>query len=59
MKFAVELGSGAMICITSFITIGSDFQKFIGEGTETHRDHDDLISLFVGIFNKGSRLKYH
>jgi hypothetical protein len=29
MKYAVEMGSGAMICITSFIKIGSGVQKLI------------------------------
>jgi hypothetical protein len=30
MKYAVEMGSGAMIYIPSFIKIGSDVQKLIG-----------------------------
>jgi hypothetical protein len=30
MKYAVEMGSGAMICIPSFIKIGSVIQKLIG-----------------------------
>jgi hypothetical protein len=30
MKYAVEMGSGAMIYIPSFIKIGSDIQKLIG-----------------------------
>jgi hypothetical protein len=32
MKYAVEMGSGAMIYIPSFIKIGSDIQKLIGGG---------------------------
>jgi hypothetical protein len=32
MKYAVEMGSGAMIYIPSFIKIGSGVQKLIGEG---------------------------
>jgi hypothetical protein len=31
MKYAIEMGSGAMICIPSFIKIGSGIQKLIGE----------------------------
>jgi hypothetical protein len=31
MKYAVEIGSGAMICIPSFIKIGSGIQKLIGD----------------------------
>jgi hypothetical protein len=30
MKYAVELGSGAMIYVPSFIKIGSGVQKLIG-----------------------------
>jgi hypothetical protein len=30
MKYAVEMGSGAMIYIPSFIKIGSGVQKLIG-----------------------------
>jgi hypothetical protein len=40
MKYAVEMGSGAMIYILylpSFIKIGSGIQKLMGEGvTQTH-----------------------
>jgi hypothetical protein len=32
MKYDVEMGSGAMIYIPSFIKIGSDVQKSIREG---------------------------
>jgi hypothetical protein len=32
MKHAVEMGSGAMIYIPSFIKIGSDIQKMMGVG---------------------------
>jgi hypothetical protein len=35
MKYAVEMGSGAMIYILSFINIGSGVQKFIGGYTDT------------------------
>jgi hypothetical protein len=32
VKYAVEVGSGAMIYIPSFIKIGSDIQKLVGGG---------------------------
>jgi hypothetical protein len=32
MKYAVEMGSGAMVYIPTFIKIGSTIQKFMGEG---------------------------
>jgi hypothetical protein len=35
MKYAVEMGSGAMIYIPSFIRIGSSIQKLIGVDTHT------------------------
>jgi hypothetical protein len=37
MKYAVEIGSGAMIYIPSFMKIGSDIQKLIGADAQTHR----------------------
>jgi hypothetical protein len=43
MKYAVEMGSGAMIYIPSFIKIGSGIQKLTGRG-DTQR-HGDRISL--------------
>jgi hypothetical protein len=57
MKYAVETASGAMIYITSFIKIGSSIQKLIKGDTQTHRQHDDLISLLLFFQNKESMLK--
>jgi hypothetical protein len=39
MKYAIDMGSGAMINILSFIKIGSGIQKLMGEGgfTDTQR----------------------
>jgi hypothetical protein len=37
MKHAVEMGSGAMIYIPSFIKNGSGIQNLIGRNTQTHR----------------------
>jgi hypothetical protein len=44
MKYDVEVASGAMICIPSFIKIGSGIQnlKWL---TQTHRGHGHRISL--------------
>jgi hypothetical protein len=41
MKYAVEMGSGAMIYeyIPGFITIGSGIQKLIAGDTQTHRQY--------------------
>jgi hypothetical protein len=36
MKYTVEMGSGAMIYIPSFIKIDSGIQKLMGEGGFTH-----------------------
>jgi hypothetical protein len=48
MKYAVEMGSGAVIYIPNFINIGSGIQKLIG-GThiQTHRRRGDHISLLL------------
>jgi hypothetical protein len=35
MKYAVQMGSGAMIYIPSFIKIGSGIQKLMGGGEDT------------------------
>jgi hypothetical protein len=35
MKYAVEMGSGAMIYIQSFIKIGSDMENLLGGGADT------------------------
>jgi hypothetical protein len=49
MKYAVEMGSGAIIYIPSFIKIGSGIQKLILGDTQTHRQHGDLISLLLSL----------
>jgi hypothetical protein len=39
MKYAAEMGSGAMIYVPSFIKIGSGVQKLLGRGdTDTQRE---------------------
>jgi hypothetical protein len=65
MKYAVEMGSDSMICIRSFIKIGSGIQKLIGAYTDTERykhkdtrrEQCDFISLLLFFQNKKSRLK--
>jgi hypothetical protein len=49
MKYAVEMGSGAMIYIPSFMKIGSGIQKLMGGGGDSkrHRQHGDHISLLL------------
>jgi hypothetical protein len=37
MKYAVEMSSGVMIYIPSFIKIGSGVQKLMGGGWSIHR----------------------
>jgi hypothetical protein len=51
MNCAIEMGSGAMMYIPSFIKTGSDIQKLIRRDTQTHRQHGDLISL-LSVFKK-------
>jgi hypothetical protein len=51
----VEMGSGAMIRIQSFIKTSSGTQKIIGP-IHRQRQHGDSISLLSYIQNKESRL---
>jgi hypothetical protein len=51
MKYAVEMGSGAMTYIPSFMKIGSGIQKLIGGDIQTHRQHGERISL-LSFFSK-------
>jgi hypothetical protein len=44
MKYTIEMGSGAIIYLPSFIKIGSGIQKLRGD-IETHRQDGDSISL--------------
>jgi hypothetical protein len=46
MKYDAEMGSGAIICIPSFIKIGSAIQKLRGD-IKTYRQHSDIISLLL------------
>jgi hypothetical protein len=63
MKYAVEMGSGAMIYIPSFIKIGLAIQKLTrGElrkhtHKQTRRQHVSHISLLLFCQNKESRLR--
>jgi hypothetical protein len=59
IKYAVEMGSGAAICMPSFIKIGSAVQKLIGGyiHSQTRRQHGDLISLLSFFQNKESNAK--
>jgi hypothetical protein len=43
MKSAVEMGSGVMIYIPSFIKTGSDIQRLIVGDTQTHRQIDSMV----------------
>jgi hypothetical protein len=45
MKYAVEMGSGAVIYVPSFIKTGLGVQKIIREDSQIHRQHGDSISL--------------
>jgi hypothetical protein len=59
MKYAVKMGSGAMIYIPSFIKTGSGIKKLIRGDTQAHRQHDDLISLLPFFQNNESRPTTH
>jgi hypothetical protein len=42
MKYAVEMGSGALMCVPSLIKIGSGIQKLMGGG-----DSQTAIPIFA------------
>jgi hypothetical protein len=55
MRYAVEMASGAVIYIPSFVKIGSGIQKLIGK---IQRHTESMVILcFLLFFNKESRLK--
>jgi hypothetical protein len=54
MKYAVVMGSGAMIYIPSFIKTGSGIQKLIRRDTQTAwRSHKPTFILFFKIRKVG------
>jgi hypothetical protein len=54
MAYAVEMGSGPIMQIPSFIQIGSSIQKLMGG--EAQRQRGDRINLLSYFQNKESRL---
>jgi hypothetical protein len=50
MKYAVEMSSGAMIYVPSFIKIGSTIQKLKWRGRITDTQHGDHVSLLFILF---------
>jgi hypothetical protein len=46
MKYAVEMGSGAMIYIPSLINIALGIQKLMGGGNRQHGDRISLLLFF-------------
>jgi hypothetical protein len=57
MKYVIQMGSGAMICIPSIMNIGSGIQKLKAVGdTQTQRQDGDRISLLLFFQYKESRL---
>jgi hypothetical protein len=43
MKYAIEMGSDAMIYILSLIKIGSGIQKLTRGDSQTHRHTDSMV----------------
>jgi hypothetical protein len=46
MRYAVGMGSGAMIYVPSFIKTGSGIRKLTGGDSQAHRAHGHLIAYF-------------
>jgi hypothetical protein len=55
MKYAVQMGLGAMIYIPSFIKIGSDIQKLIKVGWEINRNIARKFHKYIIIFSKSGK----
>jgi hypothetical protein len=53
VEFAVEMDTGVMMYIPSFIKTGSTFEKLI---REIHREHDDRQRLLLFIQNKENKI---
>jgi hypothetical protein len=56
MKYHVEMGSGAMTYIPSFIKTGLSIQKLKG-GIHRHTDSMKIAQSYFHFLNKESRLK--
>jgi hypothetical protein len=52
MEYAVEMGSGTMMCISSFIKTGSVIQNLRGGGTQTHGHTDSMETAKTTLFFK-------
>jgi hypothetical protein len=61
MNYTVNMGLGAMIYIPTFLKIGGDIQKLIGENTyrhtDTHCQEGYFISFYFFFQNQEIRLK--
>jgi hypothetical protein len=56
MEYGVEIGSGAMIYIPSFMKTGSSIQKLRGGGGLTDTQHGDRLSLLQESIGTKTRL---
>jgi hypothetical protein len=57
MKYAVEMGCGAMIYVPSFIQFGSGIKNRWGIHMQMQRQQGDMMSLLSFYQNEESRLK--
>jgi hypothetical protein len=55
VQYTIEVGSGAMIYMPSFMKIAVGIQKLGGGETHTDRQHGDLISLLLLCFQNKER----
>jgi hypothetical protein len=49
MKYAVNMGLGALIYVPSFITFGGDVQNVIWGDKQTHNQEEDHTSILYEI----------
>jgi hypothetical protein len=57
VRYTIEMGSGVMTHIPSFIKAGSVIQKLMVGDSQIHRQHGDIISLLLFSENRESRPK--
>jgi hypothetical protein len=59
MKYAVEMGSGAMTFIPNFTETDSGILKLAGGYTQTHRDSKVIVKAYLYIFFRNKETRLH
>lgn len=57
MIYDIDMTSGGTIYIPSFIHVGSDVRKLLGEGAHIHTDSKVISQAYIYFLNKENGLK--